>query len=91
MTMSKQAQLWMVNVVSFVLFSLLALTGLVNWLVLPHGGGQRGNLLIGTRHFIRDMHAWLSVLFLATVILHMVLHWPYVRSNLARMGWVAKK
>ena len=91
MTRSKQTQLWIVNVVSFVLVFLLTLTGLINWLVLPHGGGQRWALLVETRHFVMDVHAWLSLFFLVAVIFHLSLNWLYVRSNLARMGRIDKK
>jgi hypothetical protein len=63
MTMGKNVTRWMVNIVSFVLFSLLAVTGLINWLVLPHGGGRQEGFLIGTRHLLMNVHAWLAVLF----------------------------
>jgi len=36
----KLSRLWIVNVISFFLFSLLIVTGLINWLVLPRGYGQ---------------------------------------------------
>jgi hypothetical protein len=91
MALQKKVQLWVVNVISFVLFSLLAITGLINWLVLPHGAGRRGDLLIQTRHLIRDVHAWAAVFFLAAVVIHLMLHWPYVRTNLVNMGWLGKK
>jgi hypothetical protein len=91
MAMPKQAKLWVVNIVSFVLFSLLAVTGLTNWLVLPHGGGRRESLLIETRHLIRDVHAWLAVFFLVVIVIHLLLHWPYIRSNFVKMGWFGKK
>lgn len=91
MAIPKQAQLWIVNLVSFVLFFLLAITGLINWLVLPHGGGRRGGLLLDARHLLRDVHAWLAVLFLVAVVVHLLLHWPYIRTNLVKMGWLGKK
>ena len=36
----KLSKLWVVNVISFFLFSLLSVTGLINWLLLPRGYGQ---------------------------------------------------
>lgn len=91
MAAPKQAQLWIVNVVSFVLFFLLAVTGLINWLVLPHGAGQRDPVVIETRHFIRDVHAWLAIFFCMAVTVHLVLHWPYIRANLVKMGLLDRK
>lgn len=91
MAAPKQSQLWIVNVISFVLFFLLAITGLINWLVLPHGGGRRDGSVIETRHLIRDAHTWLAVFFLIAVIIHLMLHWPYIRSNLVKIGWLSKK
>jgi hypothetical protein len=35
MTNTRTFKLWIVNVASFILFSMLGLTGLINWLVLP--------------------------------------------------------
>ena len=91
MAIPKQTRLWIVNVISFVLFSLLAITGLINWLVFPHSGVRRDSLLSETRHLIRDVHAWLAVFFLIAVVIHLLLHWSYIRSNLVRMGWLGKK
>jgi hypothetical protein len=74
------------NVSSFVLFSLLAVTGLVNWLVLPHGSGRREGILIVTRHLLMEVHAWLAMLFLVAIAIHLVLHWPYIKANLNKSG-----
>jgi len=86
MTMGKPLKLWMVNVTSFVLFSLLAVTGLVNWLVLPHGSGRQEGILIVTRHLLMEVHAWLAMLFLVAIVTHLVLHWPYIKANLNKYG-----
>jgi len=44
MTNKKTFKLWLTNVVSFVLFSVLGITGLINWLVLPKGYEATGSL-----------------------------------------------
>lgn len=80
--MPKHLKLWTVNIVSFVLFSLLAVTGLINWLVLPHGGGRQEGFLIGARHLLMDVHAWLAMLFLVAIAIHLVLHGSYIKANL---------
>jgi hypothetical protein len=78
MSNNKGATLWFVNVLSFILFSILTITGLINWLIIP--GGHRGDS--GLRHFLRDIHGWTAVLFVIVVVIHLILHWPYIRSNL---------
>ncbi|WP_319404518.1 DUF4405 domain-containing protein [uncultured Desulfosarcina sp.] len=88
--MGKPLKLWTVNVISFVLFSLLAVTGLVNWLVLPHGSGHREGLLIGTRHLLMEVHAWLAILFLVAIAIHLGLHGSYIKANLKKSGLLKK-
>ena len=75
---------WLVNVISAVLIVVLATTGLMNWLVLPRGGGA--GFLAGTRHFLRDIHEWTAVLFMVAVCFHVALHWGYVKTNLKKTG-----
>ena len=82
----KTFKLWIVNVVSFVLFSLLSLTGLINWLVLPKGYGARGGFLVSLRHLLIEVHEWTALLFMIIIIVHVVLHWGYVKANLKKYG-----
>ena len=90
MPLPKHLKLWTVNIVSFVLFSLVAGTGLVNWMVLPHGGGRREGLLIVTRHLLMEVHAWLAMLFLLAVVIHLALHGSYIKANLKKSGLLKK-
>lgn len=78
----KSRRLWIVNVASFLALGLLAVTGLVNWL-LPRGGGP--SVL---RHGVVVVHEWAAVAFLVLVGLHVMLHWGYVQANLRRGGWL---
>ncbi|MFH1983150.1 MAG: DUF4405 domain-containing protein [Pseudomonadota bacterium] len=80
----KAATLWMVNVLSSILFIILAVTGLVNWLILPHGGRGAAGFLVATRHFLMEIHEWTAVLFIAAICVHVALHWAYVRTNLKK-------
>lgn len=89
MAMSKNEKLWVVNVVCFVLFSLVAVTGLVNWL-LPNGAGRREPLLTAGRHVLMDGHAWLALIFVAAIVVHLVLHGAYIKANLVKLGWLKK-
>ena len=84
---NKAAKLWIVNILSFFLFSILTFTGLISWLLLPRGyrGGGNG-ILISLRHFLREVHQWAALLFIFIVLVHLVLHWPYIKSNLNKHG-----
>jgi hypothetical protein len=86
MTNRKTFKLWIVNVVSFVLFSLLSLTGLINWLVLPKGYGARGGFFVSLRHLLVEVHEWTALLFMVIIIVHIVLHWGYIKTNLKKYG-----
>jgi len=83
MTPQRAAKLWVVNVLSFILLCVLTVTGSVNWLLLPRGYRGGENVL---RHFLRDLHQWSALLFLILMIVHLVLHWSYIKSNLKRHG-----
>ena len=82
MRRNKAAKLWIVNILSFILFSILTLTGLINWLLLPRGYRGEGGALVSLRHFLRDVHEWTALLFIFIVLVHLVLHWSYIKSNL---------
>jgi len=84
MKSSKSLKLWMVNVVSFFLFCLLGFTGLMNWMVLPRGFAARGGFAVTARHFLADVHAWTALAFVVTIVIHIMLHWPYVKHNLKK-------
>ena len=78
--------LWIVNVISFVLFIILCSTGLINWLVLPRGYEGRGNFLVSLRHFFIVFHEWAGLIFMVMIAIHIVLHWTYIKSNLKKYG-----
>lgn len=87
MTLNRKAsQLWIVNVLSFILFSVLGLTGLVNWLLLPRGYGKTGGLSAFLRHSLVEVHQWTALLFMLVIGIHLALHWSYIRKNLNRDG-----
>ena len=80
------SKLWMVNVISFILFIILCSTGLLNWLVLPRGYEARGSFLVSLRHFFIAFHEWTALIFMIVVAVHIVLHWPYIKANLLKYG-----
>jgi hypothetical protein len=86
MSNGRSSKLWMVNVISFILFIILCSTGLLNWLVLPRGYEARGSFLVSLRHFFIAFHEWTALIFMIVVAVHIVLHWPYIKSNLKKYG-----
>jgi len=84
MAINRSAKLWYVNVTSFILFAILASTGSINWLLLPRGSRGGGGFLSSILHFLRDVHEWTALLFILTVVVHIVLHWGYIRSRLKK-------
>jgi hypothetical protein len=86
MTKGKVSRLWLVNMVSFVLFILLGLTGLMNWLLLPKGYEARGSFLVSIRHFLVGVHEWTAVVFILIVAIHIGLHWGYIKNNFRKHG-----
>jgi membrane protein implicated in regulation of membrane protease activity len=80
----KPSRIWIVNVVSFFLLSLMGITGLVNWLVLPRGYGSGAGFLVSIRHFLMAVHEWTGLLFVIVIGIHISLHWRYVKKNLDR-------
>ena len=86
MSNGRSSKLWIVNVISFILFIILCSTGLLNWLVLPRGYEARGSFLVSLRHFFIAFHEWAALVFMIVVAVHLVLHWPYIKSNLKKYG-----
>jgi hypothetical protein len=86
MPRGKSSKLFVVNVVSFILFLVLSFTGLLNWLVLPKGYEARGNFFVNLRHFFISIHEWAGLIFILIVAFHIVLHWTYIKSNLKKYG-----
>jgi hypothetical protein len=86
MSMNKAEKLWFVNIFSFVLFSILTFTGLINWLFIPRGGGSEGGFIVLLRHFLQQVHEWTALMFIIIILIHLALHWTYIKSNLQQYG-----
>ncbi len=82
MSSDKALKIWTVNVIAFVLLAVLALTGLINWL-LPRGY-QAGGFMVSFRHFMQDVHAWTALFFIISMLAHWSLHWGYIQTQLKR-------
>lgn len=88
------------DVTAYITCLFLVTTG---WLIhssFPHGrgaggagrgmGGARPEIWGLTRHQWGDVHFWISVLFLAAIALHLLLHLNWIRVSLGGKGrWLA--
>ena len=83
---SKATIIWIVNLVSFILFGVLSLSGMINWLIVPRGPVAREGALISLRHVIRDVHTWTELVFVLVIAVHLGLHVPYIRDKIKRTG-----
>jgi len=83
----KSARMWLLNVATFSFFLAVSCSGIVRWLCLPRGF-QAGRGVGSVRQLVSDFHRWTALSFVALVVLHLILHWPYIRSNLR--GWLAR-
>lgn len=79
--------------VAFLNLMCLAFTGFIIRYILPAGTGGRGRILHGgqgrehikdlwlmTRHEWGGIHFYLAVLFVTLMIVHIILHWSWIKS-----------
>ncbi len=86
MAVRKITQNYILFVFLFFLGLFQAVSGLIMWLVLPHGGGGwRGGgggagatFLWLARDTWRDLHNWVALALLVVVVLHIIIHWKWV-------------
>ena len=85
--MRKNTLNFAVDVLTLLAILLMVGTGLVMKFTLPPGSGGRGLILSGLgRHDWGDVHFWASVALGVLLVLHVALHWAYVKTNLKRTG-----
>jgi len=71
---------WRMQVLLFLAIVVLAVTGLINW-ILPRGGSLRG-----LRHLLRWIHEGAALGFMVFLAAHLYCQWNAVRRNLKRFG-----
>jgi hypothetical protein len=77
-----------VNIANFLAAIVSLFSGIVIWKILPSGQGFRGgrgelesNLFWGiARHDWMDIHTVSSLIFVGLVILHLILHWYWIKN-----------
>ena len=94
----KQKGTWLfwTDAANTILFLALAATGVILEWVLPHGsggGGGRGfrggrgsvdTFLDWSRHDWGDVHFWIAVSLVAGVLIHLLLHFGWIRAATPR-------
>ncbi|MCO6042299.1 DUF4405 domain-containing protein [Aeoliella sp. ICT_H6.2] len=86
-----------VDLIAFLLSTLLLSTGLLIHYTLPPGSGHFKTLWGLDRHAWGDVHFWMAIGLVVVIGVHLVLHWPWivamvkgkVRSLTRRRVWVA--
>jgi thiosulfate reductase cytochrome b subunit len=79
MAMSRHAR-WRAQVLLMLTIAVLAVTGLINWL-LPTGPALRS-----LRHLLRWIHEAAALGFVAFLGVHLYFQWGAIRHNLHRFG-----
>lgn len=88
-----------IDAVSFVVFMAMISTGLILKFTLPPGSGRLERLARGgrmdravdlylglTRHEWGEIHLYLSLTFLVFLLIHLFLHWAWIRSMFIGSG-----
>ena len=79
MTMTRRNR-WRAQVLLLMTIVILAVTGLINWL-LPQGGAARP-----LRHLLRWIHEGAALGFVAFLGAHLYHQWDAIQRNLRRFG-----
>jgi hypothetical protein len=95
---------FIVDLAGFIDLLGLIFTGFVIKYVLPPGSGGRGQELHGgqgtghikalwsmTRHEWGDIHFYLSVVFIALMLIHLALHWSWIKCYFKSLYCLSKK
>lgn len=95
---------FIVDLISFIDLLGLACTGFIIKYILPpgsgggHGYGYRGGrgagevkaLLSMTRHEWGDIHFYMSVVFIVLMLVHLVLHWTWIKCYFKSLFGLSK-
>jgi len=89
---------FIVDLISFVIFVGLTATGFIMKYILPPGSGGRGRMTHGGdggehiksllsmgRHDWGDVHFYLAVIFVLLLLLHLFLHFDWIKSYFKKM------
>lgn len=93
--MKKNTPNFIVDLVSFIVLLCIFFTGVIMKYILPPGSGGRGygyrggaeadrvrQFISMTRHEWGSVHFYLAILFIILMIVHIVLHWNWIKNYL---------
>ncbi len=69
---------YLIDALAFTSFVLLVSTGILMHYILPPGQGHGSSIWGLGRHGWGDVHFWIAVAFLATLLVHFLLHWKWI-------------
>ncbi|MDD5750443.1 MAG: DUF4405 domain-containing protein [Candidatus Pacebacteria bacterium] len=70
-----------VNVLSFVFFLAVLISGVVLWLFLPGSRGIGQSVFLGLeRHAWRSLHDWTGLVFAFLMAAHLILHGYWIKA-----------
>ena len=69
---------FIIDVVAFVGFVLLTVTGILMHYILPPGSGSYASLWGLNRHDWGELHFWVSAVFFSVLSVHLILHWRWI-------------
>jgi hypothetical protein len=69
---------FIIDVVAFAAFVLLAATGGIIKFVLPQGSGHFSMLWGMDRHGWGEIHFWIAIVVATAMVLHVILHWQWI-------------
>lgn len=95
---------FVVDLVSFIDLLGLAFTGIIMKYILPPGSSGLGRLEHGgpgrehikslwsmTRHEWGRIHFYLAAFFLALIVVHIILHWSWIKNYLKSLFGLSRK
>lgn len=91
MVMRKPEINYIVDVILFGLIGGMVFIGILLGWAMPAGPGQEKYFWSLHRHQWGDIHLWLSILFLAFLVVHLVLHWKWIRGSTQKIlgrSWI---
>jgi hypothetical protein len=69
---------FIINLVSFIVLLGLSTTGII--IAMPHEHGPNEAKVLGMRRGeFGDVHLWLGIAFVVLTLVHLVLHWEWVK------------
>jgi cytochrome b subunit of formate dehydrogenase len=96
--MSSKAKLnFSVDSIILVAFVLTAVSGILLWVVLPHGGFQGGRNALYYQRLVLSragwlaLHEWAGLVVIGGVAIHFLLHWDWLVCMTRRLLGIGKR